>query len=149
MLVVGALAVVAPAAGFPLSTTTDVTPANIASQPLTFRVEHEMYDNDAFIVFKIYASAGKRKMTPSREGRFVVWKEKVVIRSGRIHASSTRPTELVVCNVQERDKGGVLCYQVQVSRELLDRSTFTFRAWEPNGMPAFDEYEMILGEFVR
>ena len=129
-----------------LSTVTDVTPANVASQPLALRVEHE---SAAPVRFEIYVSAGSRSVSPSHDGRFVVWQENVTARSGSIHSSSTRPLALAVCSVREIARGDTLLYEVQANREILDRVTFTFLNFEPHGRPRFDGYEIILGQFAE
>ena len=129
------------------STVTDVTPANVTNQPLALRVAHEKYE-DGTVRFEIYVSAGTEEISPSHDGRFVVWQEKVTVRSGFIHDSSTRPLAVAECSVHERARGDTLFYEVQVNRELLDRVTFTFLNFEQR-MPAFDGYEIMLGQFAE
>ena len=143
------LGLLGPTAALPASTVTDVTPDNIASQRLTLRVEHEKFDGGSFVEFRIYVSSGVGDVSSRHDARFVIWKEKVVARSGPFHAKSSRPSPVAVCSVREYDKSGVLHYEVQVGSELLDRSTFTFLNWDPSGMPAFDAYEIILREFSK
>jgi hypothetical protein len=40
------------------------------------------------------------------------------------------------------------CYDVRVKRDLLHSITLTLVFPDPRGMPAFDAFEIMLGEFV-
>jgi len=126
---------------------TDVTPANIADQPLTLRVEHESYE-DGMIRFEIYVSDGSTRVSVRRGGRYVMWAEQVEPREDASGGDTTRPPKHLACRVREGSSGESLCYEVQAHRDVVDRVTFTFRNYDPNGMPAFDGYEFVLGEFV-
>jgi hypothetical protein len=136
-----------PRVGVAVSTVTDITPSNISSQPLTFRVNHEAYA-DGIIRFEVYVSAGSDAVSPNRAGRFVVWRERVVYREGRFHDRASRPAITAACAVDEDERDGVLRYEVQIHESKLQEATFMFLNYEPRGMPAFDGYEFILSEFV-
>jgi hypothetical protein len=139
--------VLTPCIAAAVSSVTDVTTANISTQPLTFRVEHERYD-DGMIRFEVYVSRGSSGVSPHRVGRFVIWKEPVHARSGKFHDRSTRPAILAVCSVEEESGDGVLRYEFQADESLLGKVTFSFINYEPGGMPAFDAFEFMLDEFV-
>jgi len=127
---------------------TDVTPANVAKQPLTLRVEHESYEN-GIVRFEVFVSDDREVVSPHREGRFVVWQEEVEAREDATRGPSTRPPVRTACRVEEEMIERGLCYQVQVHRELIGRVTFTFFNYDADGMPAFNGYELLLGEFAE
>jgi hypothetical protein len=127
---------------------TDVTPANLDAQPLALRVQHEAYEN-GMIRFEIHVSDGGNAVSPNREGRFVLWADRVAAREDASGGATTRPPVRMAARVQEACGDESLCYEVQVHRDLLDRTTFTFRNFDPGGMPSFDGYEFVLGEFVE
>ena len=52
------------------------------------------------------------------------------------------------CQVEGEARGKARCYEAVVDRDLLRRATLTLLCWEPRGMPAFDGYEIMLGEFT-
>jgi len=126
---------------------TDVTPATLADQPLTLRVEYESHE-DGMIRFEIHVSNGSAPVSSRREGRYVLWAEEVGPREDASGGDSTRPPKRLACRVREGSSGESLCYVVQAHRDVVDRVTFTFRNYDPNGMPAFDGYEFVLGQFV-
>ena len=127
-----------------LSTVTDVTRRNIAGQPLAIRVESEVYRDD-IVAFRIYVAPGKREISPHRAGRFEVAGEDLELRKDVIDAT---PQPLIWCEVHERDDDGVLEYSFGLPKDMLPRASFTFRNYEPHGMPAFDGYRVLLEEFA-
>ena len=59
-----------------------------------------------------------------------------------------RPVTLAVSSVREDTLDTGLRYEVQTHRSLVPRVSLTFLNYEPRGMPAFDGYEIMLGQFV-
>lgn len=132
------------------STVTVVTPTNAASQPLQFRVETESY-GDGIVRFEVFVSPGSATISPHRDARFVVWGEHPEGRpeSGLgARPMSERPVSLAVNSVKEDNLDGTLRYEIQAHRSLLSRVSLTFLNYESRGMPAFDGYEIMLGQFV-
>lgn len=132
------------------STVTVVTPANVLSQPIQFRVDSESYD-DGTVRFEVFVSPGGSAISPHRNARFVVWGEdpKGEPEEGfGARPLSERPVTLAVSSVREDSLDAGLRYEVQLHKSLLPRVSFTFLNYEPQGMPAFDGYEIMLGQFV-
>jgi hypothetical protein len=138
--------VLGPAAVFAGSTVTDVTPANIASQPMKIEVRHETSGED--VRFEVCVSAAAGDSLTRCTAHFVIWREDVAARPGRIHESSSRPRSVARCRVEAEAREKARCYDILVDRDLLHRITLTLVFPDPHGMPAFDAFEIMLGEFV-
>jgi hypothetical protein len=128
------------------STVTDVTPANIASQPWKIEVHHETSGNNVW--FEVCVSVAAGDSLTRCTARFIIWREEVTARSGRIHPGSSRPDSVATCQVEGEAHEKAQCYDVRVKRDLLRRVTLTLVFPEARGMPAFDAFEIMLGEFV-
>jgi hypothetical protein len=131
---------------FGASTVTDVTPANIANQPWKIEVHHETFGDN--VCFEVCVSAAAGDSLTRCIARFVIWREDVTARSGQIHPGSSRPDSVATCRVEGEAHEKIQCYDVLVKRDLLRRVTLTLVFPEAHGMPAFDAFEIMLGEFV-
>jgi hypothetical protein len=132
------------------STVTVVTPANVLTQPLQFRVDSESYD-DGTVRFEVFVSPGSSAISPRHDARFAVWGEDPKDEPEEGFGARPlfkRPVTLVVSSVREDSLDAGLRYEVQTHRNLVPRVSLTFLNYEPLGMPAFDGYEIILGQFV-
>ncbi|MFC1799427.1 hypothetical protein ACFL2Z_00740 [Candidatus Eisenbacteria bacterium] len=132
------------------STVTVVTPANTLTQPLQFRVYSEFY-GDGTVRFEVFVSPGSSAISPRRDARFVVWGEDLKDAPEKGFGArpvSERPVTLAVSSVREDSLDAGLRYEVQTHRSLVPRVSLTFLNYEPRGMPAFDGYEIMLGQFV-
>jgi hypothetical protein len=133
------------------STVTVVTPETVLIQPLQFRVESESYD-DGIVRFEVFVSSGSSAISPHREARFVVWGEDPVDAPEKGFGArplSGRPVTLAVSSVREDSTSSGLQYEIQAHRSVLPRVSLTFLNYEPRGMPAFDAYEIMLGQFIE
>jgi hypothetical protein len=132
------------------STVTVVTPATNTDLALEFRIETESL-HDGIVRFDIFVSSGEVDISPHRDARFTVWGEhpKAPPEKGfGARVIADRPVSLSVSSVKERNLDGTLRYEVQVHQSLLSRVSLTFLNYEESGMPAFDGYEIMLGQFV-
>jgi len=126
-----------------VSEVTNVTPSNLATQPLAIRVQHETHDGGP-VSFAIYISDGRTRVSRSREGKFTLWQNEVFLQQDN---NPTPPMIDIQCRISEQVKEDTIMYEVEVAQELLDRATFTFFNYDASGMPAFDGYRILLGQF--
>jgi hypothetical protein len=132
------------------SLVTVVTPENLLNQPLQFRVYSEFYD-DGTARFEVFVSPGSSAISPRRDARFVVWGEGLEDAPEKGFGArpvSERPVTLAVSSVREDSLDTGLRYEIQIHRSLVPRVSLTFLNYEPTGMPAFDGYEIMLGQFL-
>ena len=146
ILILVAAILLGPTAVSAGSTVTDVTPANIANQPWKIEVHHETSGNNVW--FEVCVSAAAGDSLTRCNARFIIWREDVAARPGRIHPGSNRPDSVATCRVEGEAHEKAQCYDVRVKRDLLHRVTLTLVFPEAHGMPAFDAFEIMLGEFV-
>jgi hypothetical protein len=146
ILILVAAILLGPTAVSAGSTVTDVTPANIANQPWKIEVHHETSGNNVW--FEVCVSAAAGDSLTRCTARFIIWREDVTARSGHIRLGSGRPDSVATCQVEGEAREKAQCYDVGVKRDLLHRVTLTLVFPEAHGMPAFDAFEIMLGEFV-
>ena len=118
-----------------------VTPENLASGDIRFRVEAESYDNDS-IFFRVFVSGDSTALSPRREGRLEIAPE-----GPGGGASGPRPQPVLWCSVREISQDGVLEYEFGLPQGWLSRATFMFRNYHPR-MPSMDEYDLRLERFA-
>jgi hypothetical protein len=132
------------------STVSVVTPANVLTQPLKFQVHSESYD-DGTVRFEVFVYPGSSAISPRRDARFVVWgedQEDAPEKGFGTRPISERPVTLAASSVREDSLDTGLRFEVQTHRSLVPRVSLTFLNYEPKGMPAFDGYEIMLGQFI-
>jgi len=114
------------------SVVTDVTPANLADQPLRLSVESEERDNGEMWI-RVSIGPGRSQMSGHVEGRLEILDGEELV---------------VACNVEpDREKNG-LTYSFGVTRRLVNKTVFMIRHFSRADMPSFDGYRIRVGDFV-
>jgi hypothetical protein len=126
------------------STMVDVTPNNLSKQRLSVRLETD--EADGTIRFDIVVAPGQDTISPRREGRLEVLRDKVARKEPGKNLPFQPP--LLWCSVGEVSKGDSLTYTFGLPRNLLPRAQFQFRNYEPNGMPSMDVLRLLLEDFA-
>lgn len=127
------------------STMVDITPNNISKQALTVRVETEA-NADGTIRFDVLVAPGRDTISPRREGRLEILRDKIARQEPGKNLPFQPP--VLWCSVREVSEGDTLTYTFGLPRELLPRAHFQFRNYEPRGMPSMDVLRVLLEDFV-
>lgn len=127
------------------STLTDVTPDDVAKQPLGLRVETEAHD-DGTVSFDVFVTSGRDGLSPRREGRLEIAREELVKKDPGKNLPIQGP--MIWCSIREVNEDGVLHFTFGLPRDMLPRASFQFRNYEPRGMPSMDVYRLLLKEFA-
>jgi hypothetical protein len=148
VLVYAALICLAPVAVSAVSAVYDVTPSNLGTFSVSFAVTQDIAA-DGLLEFTISIDPSSGGVSDACEGRFLLYRESVKPRPGAtLQDHATRPPAEVECKLKYEACGKLLCYRLRVASEALDRATF--RYVKPDlETPAIDNYEVILGEFVK
>jgi hypothetical protein len=124
----------------------DVTPGNIANQPLALRVAVRP-SPAGFLTFDVFIGPGRSKVAPSREGLLELNRE-VVQRQRPDTSIIYVQQQSLCCRVQEVSKGDSLQYSFGISVDILPRADFLFRSLDSHGTPTLPFYKLILKEFA-
>ena len=127
------------------STLTDITPDNVAEQPLGLRVATEAQD-DGTVRFDVFVTSGRDAVSPRRDGRLEIAREDIVKKDPGKNLPLQRP--VIWCSVRELSEDGTLHFTFGLPLDTLARATFQFRNYEPRGMPSMDVYRLLLKEFA-